>query len=318
MPRQARLDIPGLIHHVMARGIEGRDIFLDDEDRLGFLKRLADAVDRPVGPCLYAWALMSNHFHLLLRPGESGLAPVMRRLMTGHAVTYNKRHKRQGHLFQNRYKSFVVEEESYFLELVRYIHLNPVRAGIVRNLEKLASYPYVGHSVILGKCEFAPQDVDSVLARFSKRRRAALAGYRDFIAAGYDQGRREELRGGGWLRSVGGFAAALSQSPEDRQASDERILGSGDFVESVLRENDTFINKPTTSIDDVLKEVAAQSGISCEQILGASRSRIVCHARRQFFQRAHEESGATISRLGKLTGRSHVAVKLAIDIAKSE
>lgn len=318
MPRQARLDIPGLIHHVMARGIEGRDIFLDEADRESFLKRLSEVVCRPGGPRLYAWACMSNHFHMLLRPGEDRLSLVMRRLMTGHAVTYNKRHKRQGHLFQNRYKSFVVEEESYFLELVRYIHLNPVRAGIVRNLEELERYPYTGHSVILGKREFAPQDVETVLSRFSEHRRTAVAGYRDFMAAGYDQGRREELRGGGLIRSLGGVAALLAQRQEDRQASDERILGSGGFVEAVLRENDTHGNETTTTIDDVLKKVAAQSGISCEQILGTSRSRNVSHARRQFFRRAHEEAGATISLLGKLTNRSHVAVKLAIESAKSE
>lgn len=110
----------------------------------------------------------------------------MRRLMTEHAVTYNRRHKRQGHLFQNRYKSFVVEEESYFMELVRYIHLNPVRAGIVRNLEELERYQYTGHSVILGKREFASQDVETVLTRFSERRRSAIAGYRSFVTAGYD------------------------------------------------------------------------------------------------------------------------------------
>lgn len=318
MPRQARLDIPGLMHHVMARGIEGRNIFLDEDDRDGFLKRLAEVVSRPGGPRLYAWACMSNHFHLLLRPGEGCLSPVMRRLMTGHAVTFNRRHKRQGHLFQNRYKSFVVEEETYFLELVRYIHLNPVRAGIVRKLEELERYQYTGHSVILGKLEFAAQDVESVLTRFSKRRRSAIAGYRDFVAAGYDQGSREELRGGGLIRSMGGISALLSQSPEDRQASDERILGSGEFVESVLRESYVLSNKSTTTIDDVLKEVSARSGISIEQILGASRSRSVSHARRQFFQQAHEEAGATITMLGRLTGRSHVAVKLAINLAKTE
>jgi len=82
MPRQPRLDVPGLVHHVMARGIEGRDLFRDDDDREGFLKRLADGVSKPGGPQLYAWALMSNHFHLLLRGGEGFLSPMMRRLMT--------------------------------------------------------------------------------------------------------------------------------------------------------------------------------------------------------------------------------------------
>ena len=136
MPRQPRLDLPGFVHHIMARGIEGQDIFRNDADREAFLKRLSDGVDRPGGPQLYAWALMSNHFHLLLRSGEGLLSPMMRRLMTGHAVTYNLRYKRQGHLFQNRYKSIVVEEETYFLELVRYMHLNPVRAGVVRPIKK--------------------------------------------------------------------------------------------------------------------------------------------------------------------------------------
>jgi len=318
MPRQARLDVPGLIHHVMARGIEGRDIFNDDNDRTNFLKRLVEAANQPGGPRIYAWALMSNHFHLLLRPGESCLSPVMRRLMTGYAVTYNKRHKRQGHLFQNRYKSFVVEEDTYFLELVRYIHLNPVRAGIIRSLEELDSYPYTGHSAILGKHKFPVQDIDTVLTGFSGRRCAAIAGYRDFLSAGYGQGRREELRGGGLIRSMGGLAAALLQTPEERQASDQRILGSGGFVEFVLQEKDTLSNKTGITIDEILKQVAAQSGISQEQILGATRARSVSHARRLFYLRAHEEAGASISALGRLSGRSHVAVKQAIELAKTE
>ncbi len=318
MPRQPRLDIPGLVHHVMARGIEGREIFHDDKDRQGFLKRMAEAVSKPGGPRLYAWALMSNHFHLLLRPGEGLLSPMMRRLMTGHAVTYNLRHKRQGHLFQNRYKSIVVEEETYFLELVRYIHLNPVRAGIVKNAEELAKYPYTGHSVILGTQEYTTQDVEVVLARFSVRKSAALEGYRSFVATGFGQGRCEELRGGGLIRSSGGISAFLARNPDEREPSDERILGSGDFVESVLRDNEPVGNTRIATIDDVLKEVATRSGISCEQILGASRTRCVTSARRDFFLRAHEEAGATISMLGRLTGRSHVAVRMAIEQAKNE
>ena len=146
----------------MARGIEGWDIFRDDAVREGFLKRLGDLANKPGGPRLYAWALLPSHCHL---------SRFMRRLMTGHAVTYNLRHRRKGHLFQNRYKSIVVEEETYFLELVRYIHLNPVRAGIVKNVEELANYPYSGHSVIMGKREYSAQDVDTVLARFSERKK---------------------------------------------------------------------------------------------------------------------------------------------------
>jgi putative transposase len=318
MPRQPRLNIPGLIYHVMARGIEGRDIFRDDDDREGFLKRLADVVSKPGGPHLYAWTLMSSHFHFLLRSGDGLLSPMMRRLMTGHAVTYNLRHNRRGHLFQNRYKSIVVEEEPYFLELVRYIHLNPVRAGIVKDLEELTQYRYTGHSVLMGRRNYEAQDVDAVLTRFSDKRKTAIVGYSGFVAAGLNQGRREELRGGGLIRSAGGQAAIISRSPEERELSDERILGSGDFVESVLLDRDNNGESCKLTIEEVLKEVADKSGISREQILGASRCRNVSCARRQFFENAIKRAGASMSMLGRLTGRSHVAVILAIGKAESE
>ena len=101
----------------------------------------------------YAWALVPNHFHLLLRTGPTSLKKVMGRLMTGYAVTFNKRHKRSGHLFQNRYKSVVCEEDAYLLELVRYIHLNPLRADLVKDLKELDKYAWTGHSAILGCCK---------------------------------------------------------------------------------------------------------------------------------------------------------------------
>jgi hypothetical protein len=260
---------------------------------------------------------MSNHFHLLLRTGEELLSPMMRRLMTGHAVTYNLRYKRQGHLFQNRYKSIVVEEEPYFLELVRYIHLNPVRCGIVKDLEELATYRYSGHSVIMGQRDYDVQDVDAVLTRFSDKRKNAIAGYRGFVASGLNQGRREELRGGGLIRSTGGIAAMMARGPEERELSDERILGSGDFVESVLRDSDNSSASGKLSVVDVLKEVSEKSGISSEQILGPSRSRSISNARKQFFLVALEKAGATLSMLGRLSGRSHVAVRMAIEEAKT-
>ena len=318
MPRQARLDVPGLVHHVMARGIEGREIFRDAEDREVFLARMAGIIDAVGGPRLYAWALMSNHFHLLLRSGEIPLASIMRRLMTGHAVRYNLRHERRGHLFQNRYKSIVVEEEAYFLELVRYIHLNPVRAGLVDGVEDLEKHPYSGHSVLTGKRGYTVQDVEAVLSRFSKRRQAAIQCYRDFMAAGFSQGAREELRGGGLLRSGGKGKGLLRQDSGEGVAADHRILGSGDFVERVLSECKTIVVGTKPDIDRILLEVATHTGIGREQILGPCRSRHVSSARREFFLRAHEEVGAAASTLGQVTGRSHVAVSLAIEKARSE
>jgi REP element-mobilizing transposase RayT len=302
----------------MARGIEGQNIFRSESDKEAFLDRLADGVNRPGGPQLYAWALLSNHFHLLLRSGEGRLSPMMRRLMTGHAVSYNLRYKRQGHLFQNRFKSIVVEEETYFLELVRYIHLNPVRAGIVKTPEELGGYPYSGHAVLLGQRDYEAQNIDAVLARFSDRRKSAQEKYRRFVTAGFAQGRREELRGGGLIRSAGGLAKLMRQDGEDRELADERILGSGDFVASILQDQSDSVAIGKVTIEEVLREIEARSGVSRVQILGASRSRDVSQARRQFYFEAHERAGATKAMLGRLTGRSHVAVTKAIAQMRAE
>ena len=131
MPRGPRLDAPGVVHHVIARGIERRNIFRTDDDREDFLERLT-VVTRGDKAFVYAWSLIPNHFHLAIRTGTTGLSTIMRRLMTGYAVAFNRRYKRHGHLFQNRFKSIVVDDDAYLLGLVRYIHLNPLRAGLVR------------------------------------------------------------------------------------------------------------------------------------------------------------------------------------------
>ena len=125
MPRQARLDTPGTLHHVIVRGIEKRRIVDDQKDRANFVSRVG-RIASDTGTAIYAWALLTNHAHILLRSGNYGLPSFMRKLLTGYAIYYNRRHKRHGHLFQNRYKSIVCEEESYFTELVRYIHLNVI------------------------------------------------------------------------------------------------------------------------------------------------------------------------------------------------
>jgi len=117
----------------------------------------------------FAWSLMTNHFHLLLRTGPVPISTVMRRLLTGYAMHYNRRHRRSGHLFQNRYKSILCQEDSYLLELVRYIHLNPLRAKLVTSMAKLDRFAYTGHSVLMCKYSHNWQDATYVLLRFGKR-----------------------------------------------------------------------------------------------------------------------------------------------------
>ena len=131
MPRSSRLDAPGVLHHVMGRGIERKEIFIDNKDRGDFITRLTTLADDG-SMDIYAFALLPNHFHLLCKTKKRPLSSSMRKLLTGYAVRFNRRHKRHGHLFQNRYKSIVCQEDAYLLELVRYIHLNLLRRVLLR------------------------------------------------------------------------------------------------------------------------------------------------------------------------------------------
>lgn len=236
MPRKARIDAPGALHHIMVRGIERKKIFYDNFDRDNFLKRLGTVLTDTQTPC-FAWALIPNHLHLLLRTGIMPLATVMRRLLTGYAVTFNLRHRRHGQLFQNRYKSILCQENPYLLELVRYIHLNPLRAKLVPDLKSLIKYPYCGHGTLLGKKKDAWQRTDYVLKLFDSKFYKARKRYIEFVSKGVSQGRRPDLVGGGLIRSAGGWSAvnALRRS-KTRMKGDERILGDGFFVEKVLAE----------------------------------------------------------------------------------
>jgi putative transposase len=317
MPRTTRLDVPDVLQHVMARGIEGRDIFRDKKDREAFLKRLSDLVTKG-NIQLLAWCLMPNHFHLLLRTHGMSLATMMRRLMTGYAVWHNRRHDRKGHLFQNRYKSIVVEDDPYFLELVRYIHLNPVRANILDSVSRLDRYPYAGHSVLMGHQKFKGQDVDWVLGCFGRRMGSARRRYREFVAAGFHQGPREDLRGGGLVRSAGGREQLASRSRDEWEKGDERILGSGNFVEEILKSGNLPRERRRSDIAGILDGVITERRVTSEQVLSRSRDRKISQARRVFFLRAHEEGGASITELGKLCGISHSAVKQSIEKARLE
>jgi putative transposase len=234
MPRQARLDTPGALHHIVVRGIERQKIFWDDADRDDFLDRLGDLLNQTRTDC-YAWALIPNHVHLLLRTGLAPLATVMRRLLTGYAVRFNRRHRRHGHLFQNRYKSFLCQEDPYLLELVRYIHLNPVRARLVADLKELESYRYSGHRALMGGHRRDWQDDRYILKLFGNAVRAARRRYREYVQEGLPRGRRPDLMGGGLLRSIGGWKGLKDLGDAGiRVKGDERILGDTDFVTSAL------------------------------------------------------------------------------------
>ncbi len=246
MPRTARLDLPDLLQHVIVRGVERCDIFRDDQDRKRFLNCFSKLLVQTGTECL-AWSLLTNHFHILLRPRRSRLAPFMRRLLTGYAIYYNLRHKRSGHLFQNRYKSIVCEEDAYLLELVRYIHLNPLRAKILENLAALDNYAWCGHSVIIGKQLLEGQAVDEVLSHFASGKREATWKYKQFVADGVGLGKRDELGGG--RRITKENLEAFGEEPYDA-----RILGDGLFVEE-LRQRSELESKFSHSLE--IKEIVS-------------------------------------------------------------
>ena len=235
MPRRPRLDAPGLLQHAMARGIERRDIFADDADRTDFLRRIGAALEWS-GAAVYAWCLIPNHVHLLVRSGRPGLSAVMQSVLGGYASRFNRRHRRSGHVFQNRFKSIVVEEDTYLLELVRYIHLNPVRANLVDAGARLDAYLWSGHARVMGQVASGWQDVHFVLAQFAAPVEAARIAYRRFVSDGVAQGRRAELSEGrrvkwrphGWEEGEG------SGRGRERWAFDERVLGSDEFVQRLV------------------------------------------------------------------------------------
>jgi len=342
MPRQARLDAPGILQHVMARGIERRKIFKDDNDRSSFLERLALILEKTQTQC-YAWALIPNHFHLLLRTGPFPLSTVMRRLMTGYAVTFNHRHRRAGHLFQNRYKSVVCEEDPYLLELIRYIHLNPLRAKLVGDLKALDKYPWAGHSAILGRrknplilpitkdSNKASDEVNSkseirnpkseislahkttmdVLLHFADKINIARRRYRQFVKNGIEQGRRPELQGGGLVRSAGGNKVGLlGRKKEEREKGDERILGSGDFVVQALKAVNELHERSIRHrifLDELIKRVSKDRKIDTKDLISSKRNQKISKTRAIISYLAAIElrySGAKIASALRLSEKS--------------
>ncbi|CAG0968397.1 hypothetical protein ANRL4_01098 [Anaerolineae bacterium] len=304
MPRAARLDAPDLLQHVIVRGVERCDIFRDDRDRSRFVENLSKLLVQTGTECL-AWALMSNHFHLLLRPRDTRLAPFMRRLLTGYAIYFNLRHKRSGHLFQNRYKSIVCEEDAYLLELVRYIHLNPLRAGLVDDLTALDGYPWSGHSVILGKNVMKYQVVDEVLSLFGKRKREARAKYRQFVADGVALGKREELGGGRRISKE-----VLEGSGAEKY--DARILGSGEFIEELRTRKGLEAHLPQpVKLATVVASVCNHFGIDEDELRGHSRATRIAEVRSLICYLAVRREGHSGVEVGRQVNLGRAGVSVA-------
>ena len=318
MPRKARIDAPGALQHIICRGIERRKIFIDDADKNSFVTRLGRIISETQTPC-YAWALIDNHFHLLLKTGNVPIANLMLRLLTGYVVSFNLRHKRSGHLFQNRYKSILCQEEPYLLELVRYIHLNPLRAGLVSSMHQLDRYRYCGHSVLMGKIQNDWQDTNYVLKLFGKRVSSACKRYREFVEKGVKKGRRPDLTGGGLIRSAGGWSALKAYRRQKIHVKgDERILGDNDFVESVLDEQNERLERGYRiqmqgyDFDKIVGRVAAIFEFKPEEVLSNVKERKRVKARSVLCYWAVNELKMTGTAIGRQLKMSESTISRAV------
>lgn len=314
MPRQSRIDAYGALHHVIVRGIARKKIFVDDEDRERFLERLGTIL-KETGTVCFAWALIPNHFHLLLKTGSTILSTVMSRLLTGYAVTFNRRHRRWGHLFQNRYKSILCQEETYLRELTRYIHLNPLRAKLVADIKDLDEYKFCGHGVILGRYKNDWQDTNYILQRFGSDRFGARREYRKFVVKGMDQGKISELTGGGLVRSVGGWSALKAlRNAKIYVKGDERILGDGDFVQQSIEmaneqmERKYRLHTQGYDLDKIAMRVSDVLGVPIKKVLASGKNRETVQARSLLCYWAVRECGMAMITLATWFELSSTAV----------
>ncbi len=310
MPRKSRIDAPGALHHIIIRGIERKKIFRSDYDRSNFVGRLAELVPETQTEC-FAWALIPNHAHLLFRTGSVPVSRLMSRLLTGYAGWFNKKYHRHGQLFQNRYKSILCQEDAYLKELVRYIHLNPLRAGIVEDLKELDKYSWCGHSSVMGKKKQPWQNVDYVYRLFSEKKKEARKIYRAFVKKGIDEGKREDLTGGGLLRSQGGWEALKGYRKAGiRVKGDERILGDSDFVEKVLKsaqeslEEKYGLKNRGYDFDKAVERVSELMDMDVSQVLAFDKAPKTVQARALLCFFAHRKLGMTTI---KIAGRLKIS-----------
>ena len=180
MGRQLRIVFPGMAYHVMARGNERKNIYREESDRTKFLNILKDAI-KIFDFRLYAYALMSNHYHFLIKIEKPNLSQIIQYINTRHAIFFNLKYKRNGHLFQNKFKSVIVEHGPELQNCMRYIHLNPLTAGMIDDLDK---YPWTSHRQYRGQDDNGPAEYQHLLKLFSDVRAEAILKYEGFMGEG--------------------------------------------------------------------------------------------------------------------------------------
>jgi len=262
MSRPLRLEFSGALYHVTSRG-DGREaIYLDDADRALFLDVLAGTSEQ-FNWTIHAYCLMGNHYHLLVETPDANLAGGMRQLNGVYTQRFNRMHERVGHVFQGRYKAIVVQKESYLLELARYIVLNPVRAGMVRSAR---DWPWSSYRATAGQGEQPTWLMtDWLLSAFAKRRSAAMAQYKVFVAEGRDQPAVwEQLRNQIYLGNeafVEKMQAALSKKKQDADLSEIPLPQRRQRARPL-----EYYEKQASSRDEAIEMAYASGGYGLKEI----------------------------------------------------
>ncbi|MCP5418988.1 MAG: transposase [Gammaproteobacteria bacterium] len=255
MARKTRLHIPGGLYHVILRGNGGQSVFFADADRCRLMLLLQEGSSR-FDYRVHAFCLMDDHFHLLLQIGDKPLSKLMQNLAFRYTRWVNRGQQRTGHLFQGRYRAILIDQDKYLLELVRYIHLNPVRTGQVPDP---ADYPWSGHRAYLGQETLPWLTTQEALRRFgvadSERARRRYAG---FVTAGITLPAEPRFHRGG--------------------RCDTRILGTEGFVHEVLTASTPSVRQPP-ALDTVVQEICRAYGLSESQLSSRQAGRLAAQAR---------------------------------------
>jgi len=277
MARKTRIHVPGGVYHVMLRGNGGQDIFFNNEDRFHLYLLLQEGIAR-YGYRVHGFCLMKNHMHFALQVGQIPLSKILQNLSFRYTRWVNRRKKRMGHLFQGRYKALLVDADNYLLELVRYIHLNPLRAKIVKKPEE---YAWSGHRAYMGKQKLLWLSAQWVLGQFAKDISVARRRYAEFIRDGYEEGYRKEFHQG---------------------EQDVRVLGDDDFIEQAIGEGQKEKRKKI-SLEEIIRGVCKGYGIKERELKSVSRDRRGAEGRSVIGYLVMETGCATLTQVGKRFGR---------------